>query len=491
MPKPGTLKMFSIAAVFCVSAVLGAAAQTFNSLAAFDFTNGVIPGFGALAQGTNGNFYGTTQEGGANNSNGVVFEITPSGVLTPIYSFCAEVNCADGELPQAQPVLATNGNLYGTTYGGGNGTTPSGVIYEITPAGKYSVIYNFCSQANCTDGANPGASPIQAANGNFYGTTELGGPNNQGVVYELTSAGKYTVIYSFCSLTNCADGAEPLAGLVQGTNGNFYGTTQDGGANNNFDAGVVYEIDSAGKYSVLYSFCALTNCADGSNPRAALLQAANGNFYGTTYGGGDENGTMFQITPAGKFKSLHTFCGSQCGDGGFPYGALIQATNGNLYGTTQLGGDENGVIFEFTQSGAINILYTFCSAGGCADGAQPEAGLLQATNGNLYGVTALGGTIVENCTIGCGTVFSLSEGLGPFVETLPTSGKVGKNVIILGNDLSGATAVNFNGTAATFTVVSNSEIKTTVPSGATTGTVTLTTSSGGTLNSKAAFRVTK
>jgi uncharacterized repeat protein (TIGR03803 family) len=222
-----------------------------------------------------------------------------------------------------------------------------------------------------------------------------------------------------------------------------------------------------------------------------LVQANNGSFYGTT---SDEfltgNGTVFEMSPAGTFMTLHSFAGS---DGMDPYAGLVQATDGNFYGTTVGGGSGSactngcGTVFRITPGGTLTTLHSFDST----DGQFPSAALVQATNGTFYGVTQAGGSD-DSCSsgglVGCGTAFALSVSLGPFVETLPTSGGIGTAVDILGNDLTGATSVTFNGTAATFKVVSPSEISTTVPSGATTGTVKVTTPKG-TLSSNTRFVV--
>jgi uncharacterized repeat protein (TIGR03803 family) len=192
-------------------------------------------------------------------------------------------------------------------------------------------------------------------------------------------------------------------------------------------------------------------------------------------------GTVFKITAGSKLTTLHSFDGT---DGADPYGGLVQATNGNFYGTASGGGSSGnciggcGTVFKIRPAGKLTTLHGFAGA----DGELPEAGLVQATNGNFYGTTANGGTLGE------GTVFSLSVGLGPFVETRPTFGKAGATVVILGTNLTGATSVSFNGTAAKFTVVSKSEIKTTVPTGATTGKVKVTTPKR-TLTSNLVFRV--
>jgi uncharacterized repeat protein (TIGR03803 family) len=311
---------------------------------------------------------------------------------------------------------------------------------------------------------------IQGANGNFYGTTDAGGASGNGTVFEVTAAGKLTTLYSFAGTP---DGASPIAPVMQGFDGSFYGTTFLGGA---AGAGTVFRITPAGKETVLYNFCSQTNCTDGSAPESGLVQTSDGTLYGTTVLGGEIGaGTIFELTGSGKLTTLYSFGAV----GGNPPSSLVQARNGKFYGTVLNGGE--GVI-EITPAGELTILHDFDGT----DGSNPYAGLLQDTNGTFYGTTLYGGTS-NACTYGCGTVFSLSVGLGPFIRTNPTIGKVGAKVVILGNNLEGATAVSFNGTPATFTA-SNSAIQTTVPRGATTGAVTVTTPSG-TLTSNVVFRV--
>jgi uncharacterized repeat protein (TIGR03803 family) len=227
---------------------------------------------------------------------------------------------------------------------------------------------------------------------------------------------------------------------------------------------------------------------NGASPSASLVQGLNGNFYGTTESGGAANGgTVFEITARGTLTTLHSFCSqTNCTDGYGSVAGLVQATNGNFYGTTQQGGANGyGTVFEITAGGKLTTLYSLCSQPNCIDGRDPDAGLLQATNGNFYGTTYYGGfeTLFD-----LGTVFSLSVGLGPFVETLPTSGRVGTPVKILGNNLTDTTSVTFNGTPTVFTVVSSTEITTTIPSRAITGKIKVTTPSG-TLTSPVNFRV--
>ncbi len=386
----------------------------------------------------------------------------------------ASFNGTDGESPGAGLVQATNGDLYGTTFFGG--ASGAGAVFKITPSGTLTTLYSFCSQSACTDGQYTYAGLVQAANGDLYGTTPFGGASGAGTVFRITLGGTLTTLYSFCSQSGCADGYEPIAGLVQAANGELYGTTYFGGASG---AGTVFKITPSGTLTTLYS-----SFSDGQN-FAGLVQAANGDLYGTTYSGGAHGGgTVFKITPSGTLTTLYNFCSqSGCTDGEYSRAGLVQATNGDLYGTTANGGAHGyGTVFKITPSGTLTTLYSFCSQSGCADGALTIAGLIQATNGDLYGTTWDSGTSDD------GTVFSLSVGLGPFVETLPTSGKVGAAVKILGTNLTGATSVSFNGTGAVFEVVSSSEITTTVPTGATTGTVQVVTPNG-TLSSNVPFRV--
>jgi uncharacterized repeat protein (TIGR03803 family) len=216
-----------------------------------------------------------------------------------------------------------------------------------------------------------------------------------------------------------------------------------------------------------------------------VIQASDGSLYGTTFAGGAYGyGTVFQITPDGTLTALYSFCSLDgCVDGTNPYAALVQATDGNLYGTTARNGVNGyGTVFQITTGGAQNTLYSFCAERFCSDGASPFAGLVQNTNGSFYGTTLNGGYR------SVGTVFALNLGLGTFVETQPTSGKVGTTVKILGTNLKDASAVTFNGTAASFKTASGSLIVTTVPAGAATGTVQVATPDG-TLSSNQAFTV--
>ena len=448
---------------------------SFTTLRSFDGTDGRLS-FAGLVQATNGNLYGTTYYGGTKDS-GNVFEITPRGTLTTLYSLCSKSGCTDGEYTYAVPIQGTDGNFYGTTYLGGS--KELGTVFKVTPSGTQTTLHTFAGP----DGSEPLAGLVQATNGSFYGTTNMGGAQGYGVIFKITPSGAFTTLHSFCSQSGCTDGENPYAALVQGIDGNLYGTTLGGGSSKGF--GTVFKITPSGTLTTLHRFCTQSSCPDGKFPQTGLVQASNGNFYGTTISGGASGGgTIFEITPTGKLTTLYNVCSqSGCPDGNYLYAGLIQATDGNLYGIMDVGGAHGtGTIFKITLTGTLTTLYNFCSQSGCPDGQYPSGALVQATDGNLYGTTADGGAN------GDGTVFRLSIGLGPFVETEPTAAKVGATVKILGTNLTGATSVTFNGKAATFTVASSSEITTTVPAGATTGEVQVATPTG-TLLSNVSFRV--
>jgi len=484
----------------CAMTAIALPAQTFTKLVSFNGPDGRAPQSG-LVQAANGDIYGTTLEGGRLGpdsplGSGEIFKIAPNGTLTKLYSFCRLSQCADGSGPSAALAQGADGDFYGTTSGGGAhgiGSGGWGTVFKITPGGELTTLYNFCSRIGCVDGGAPYAGLVRDADGDFYGTTPVGGVFSKGTVFKITSSGKLATVYSFCSQMGCADGESPDGTLVQATNGSFYGTTASGGANldvaTKTGGGTVFEITPSGTLTTLYSFCAQSECADGASPNGGLIQAADGNFYGTTSSGGTNSpnggyGTVFQIAPSGRLTTLYSFCAqSGCTDGYGPAAGVIQATDGNFYGTTVWGGaGYGGTIFTITPSGTLTTLHSFVGT----DGNGPNEGLIQATNGTFYGTTASGGQ--GDRGFGPGTVFSLSVGLSPFVETQPAYGKVGAQVRILGTDLTGAAGVTFDGAAAGFEVVSSSEIVTTVPGGATSGTVEVVAACG-TLSSKVPFQV--
>lgn len=455
MPKLNGWNIGGAAFILFLATPIAAVAQTLTTLAYFGGPNGEAPYLMTLVQGTDGNFYGTTSAGGASNQ-GTVFRITPGGVLTTLYSFCKDANCADGASPYAGLVLAANGNFYGTTSAGGNSgcylDLGCGTLFEITSRGKLTTLYRFCSQTNCADGANPWGGLIQATDGNFYGTTFDGS-----TVFEISPQGM---------LKTLADVEESEAGLVEGTDASFFGVAA-GGYN---CCGAVFKVTARGALTILHSFSG----PDGDTPVGPLVQATNAGFYGTTQFGADLTcnpprgcGTVFSITPSGELRTLHSFGDS---DGAEPTAGLIQATDGNLYGTTLAGGNLGcsddfgcGTIFQINAKGTLRTLHAF----GSGDGAYPLGGLLQATSGLFYGTTWESGT-----------VFSLDMGLGPFVTFVRAAGKIGETGGILGQGFVGTSSVLLDGIPANFKVISDTFIKATVPFGATTGYVTVTTPSG-------------
>jgi uncharacterized repeat protein (TIGR03803 family) len=484
--KASTALRALIALFLCANAFL-LHAQTYSTLASFSGANGADPNSEALVQGLDGNFYGTTQTGGANQV-GVVFRITPQGTLTALHSFCAQPNCTDGSGPRGGLVLGRDGNFYGTTVkggtenlsGGGNGT-----IFKITPAGTLTVLHSFCGAA-CSEGVNPYSRLVESTGGTFFGTTLSGGVYGLGTVYKITLQGVFSTIYNFCAVTGCPDGASPILGLIQGSDGKLYGLTYA-----EMDPSTLFSITTTGKLTTLHTFCpGGAPCTDGTFPAGELVQGVDGNFFGVNHSDGSGNGgTIYEITPEGQLTVPYSFCGKgKCPDGNLPSGGLALATDGNFYGTAGLGGicftgaPGCGTLFQMTPDGAFTLLYTFCPAKKCLDGEEPDTTLVQGTDGALYGLASYGGTS------GDGLVFKLDMGLEPFVRLLPALGKPGARIFILGTNLAGATEVSFNGTPGSFKVVSSSQITAAVPVGATSGLVTVTTPQG-TFSSNVAFDV--
>jgi uncharacterized repeat protein (TIGR03803 family) len=453
------------------SLAVQAQAQTFTFLATFNGTNGGRPV--TVVQATDGNFYGAAYADGP-NSSGTLFRITPSGEVTTIYSFCSLAHCADGALP-GPSILGKDGNLYGVTYAGGYDANTGyglGTVYKATLDGQLTTLHTFCTLGGeCPDGGSP-SQIIQAADGNFYGTTASPTGGN---LFGLTPAGEYKILHSFCSLWNCVDGAEPsgTGDLIQGKDGSLYGTTVEGGS---YGGGVVYSVTPSGHFSVVRSFG--SKPGDGSAP-FSLVQDAKGNFYGMTQRGGGMNGSglIFEIDLKQRFHVLHSFTAADYG--GVASLGLTLANDGNLYGATT-GENGYGTIYSITPHGAYTTVFQVP----CCDNSIPSSGLVQLPDGSLYGSS----TYYNLGSLGA--LYRLNNHLSALVQTNPTMGKVGRNVIILGNNLTGTSSVKFNGVAATFTVMSDTYIKATVPAGATTGTVSVATPSG-TLNSNPQFVVTK
>ena len=452
---------------------LAASAQTYTVLHTYPIGSGNYSGIVApqvTSQGRDGNLYSTVSNNGSKNS-GTVYNITTAGAPTTVYNFCSLTSCADGAGPFGGVTLGFDGNFYGTTQGGGSHA--AGTVFKVTPIGTLTTLWNF---ANGTDDSVPVYTTLQGQDGNTYGVS-VGQYNGQdGAFFKVSASGVFKALRDF----NYTNGADPNL-PTQGTDGNFYGTAQLGG-DPTCKCGVVYKATAAGAITVLHAFKGYPT--DGNRPIGILVQGTDGNFYGTTYRGGAHNeGSVFKITPAGVSTLLYSF---NYGNGNFdaqlPEAGLTLGTDGNFYGVTANGGTKNaGAIFKITPAGSESVLYSFCSVT-CNDGFSPTTPLVLHTDGKFYGNTngnSLGGSVF----------YSFDVGFKPLVDLVTWSAKVGKTVEILGQGFTGTTAVSFNGVPATFTNVSDTYMTATVPAGALTGTVTVTTFTS-TMKSNRAFLVT-
>jgi uncharacterized repeat protein (TIGR03803 family) len=458
-------------------------AQTYSALYEFGGKTGdpaSLQYSGIIAQGRDGNLYSTapTTPLGLCSFCGAVFKITPSGTLTVVHYF--NDTAGSGYAPFGGLMLGTDGNFYGTTKVGG--TFNLGTVFKITAGGTLTKLYDSGTcKYPCRDGAYPKAPPVQGTDGSFYGTTPYTNDGtNSGVVYKLTSAGKFTTIHAF---DYTAGGYNPNAPMIQGSDGNFYGTTTLGGktlgsncvvrsASNS--CGTVFKMTSAGKVTFIYEF----DKTHGAGPIGPVIQGTDGNFYGTTSEGGTSGfGVVFKLTSAGVLSVLHDFNGT---DGQTPDAGLVQANDGNFYGVASAGGTLGyGTIFKVTSTGTFSVVYNFENTHGAA----PEVTLFQHTNGILYGDTDSGDSH------GYGVFYSLNIRAAEFARLQPTSGKVGSSVGVFGQGFTGTKAVSFNGVNATPLSVTDTYLTVTVPSGAKTGTVTVVRPSGN-LNSLQQFKVT-
>jgi len=411
--------------------------------------DGAMPQTGLVAD-SKGNFYGTTFGGGQGGCGaygcGTAFELSPKRdgkyKISLLYRFCNQGNCDDGGLPMSGLIVDKAGNLYGTAnVGGGYG---AGSVFELVlnsdGTRTYTVLHQFWSESNCTDGAGPEYDGLtykgQASGARYdgtsplYGTVIAGGSGGVGVVYELKPGSNGTwnenVLYNFCGPTRmangerrsnppsgggCAEGDLPQHALLLDSAGNLYGTTEGGGSN---DTGVIFELSKIGKTwseTVLYNICAGGgSCTDGVNASSPLVMDAGGNLYSVmANGGSSEGGLVFKLTPNGTnstYSVLYDFCAQTgCTDGEEPWGPLLMDSTGNVIGTTEIGGAYGlGTVYEFS-GGSVSVLHSFCSQSGCTDGAVPSGGVIQDASGNLYGTASDG---CDPCTA-YGSVFRLTR----------------------------------------------------------------------------------
>jgi uncharacterized repeat protein (TIGR03803 family) len=398
--------------VFAAVAVPPAHTQTFTVL--HKFTGPPDGGFpnGSVIVDSKGNVYGTTSEGGTGSCDGgcgTVFRLSPSGTEAILYSFTGANG--DGKYPQGGLVRDTAGNIYGTTYGGGTSGTACdgygcGTVFKLDAAGEETVLYSF---SGGVDGATPEAGVVRDGAGNLYGTTKLGGVYGWGTVFMVDASGTESVLHSFDGATG--DGGDAVAGLILDSAGVLFGTTQGGGILNShcipgleLGCGTVFQISTAGEETVLYKF---TGYRDGNTPSGNVARDNAGNLYGTSQPQPTPvgYGTIFELDAAGKFTVLHTFTGGA--GGADPFAGLIRDSAGNLYGTTYQGGSGGstcqtfdggcGVAFEYSATGKFSVLHSFT---GGADGGWLFAPLALDSKGNLYGTANIGG-------IGDGTVFKI------------------------------------------------------------------------------------
>jgi len=436
LPRPNTL-FARLVLVAVLSLVLRGQAEAQSVTTLLDLAsplpvNATPPNQAGLIQGSDGYFYGVTPNGGA-FQKGTVFKMSPQGAMTVLHTFGDGSVTSDGAAPQASLVEGADHNFYGTTTGGGSAS--SGTVFKITPQGQVTILYSFPIYYNgpSTYQGIPQAALIQGTDGNFYGTTSgiisffspfgsFTSDIGHGVVFKITPQGQFTVLHTFADGSVINDGEDPLAALVQGSDGNFYGTTSHGGAAPAASGvgvgGAVFKMTPAGTVTILHSFIA---GSDGQNPEAPLIQGSDGNFYGTTASGGAANsGTIFKMTPQGTVTILHAFAdGGAANDGYSPQAALVLGADGNFYGTTSSGGDGfNGTIFEITPQSKYSVLHNFNDGSTQNDGANCEAPLVLGSDGNLYGTTESGGPSFE------GTAFVVMLNL----PALTSSPELGGNV---------------------------------------------------------------
>jgi uncharacterized repeat protein (TIGR03803 family) len=503
-------------------ALIAPAHAQLNQLYAFQYNANTISNYpdgegpqAELIQGADGNYYTTTFEGGSGacadgvqgltQGCGAVVKITPAGVFSVLYSFpfdASNSTTPNGLFPVAGLLQGPDGNFYGVTSGGGSSGTDfcqpiagifgCGTLFKLTPSGHFTLLYSFCGGSGCgsypPDGADPRGRLALGPDGNLYGTTQQGGEYNggynSGTIFRISlSGGAYQIMHTFSGGSGTGDGSGPTAGLTLASDGNFYGTTQQGGSTQN---GTVFKMDLAGTVTILYSFA--SDDPNGTSPEGALIQASDGYLYGTCYSGGaSDGGTVFRISTSGSFTKVYDFTTASIGT--HPTAGVIQASDGNLYGVTPGGGAGLGSIYQLTLGGVATLEASF---GGSA-GYYPVGALVQGSDGNLYVTTPSGGGTNSNGVPDEGTIDVFSAGL-PLPKPgvlgfVPSSGPVGTKVTIGLGPYLGAMSVKFNGTSATFKVPGSEFITTTVPAGATSGFISVTTP-GGTTVSKGKFTVT-
>lgn len=462
-PRPWLRRAFpcllSAAAALLLPCPARAATNTLTTLRTLNSAVEGIAIFAPLTQGADGLYYGGARQGGSNNA-GSIFRLNADG--TTFSTLTSFPGPGTGTNPEGGLVQARDGFFYGTTYAGGaNGY---GTLFQLNPAGGFTLLTSF---TNGAIGANPAGTLLLGLDGFLYGTASFGGGANFGTVFRATAPGGATTALTGFAGGN--DGAYPESDLIQGADGNFYGTTIRGGT---ADQGTIFRVTAAGGRTLLYSF---TGGNDGAEPLRGLVQGGAGDFYGIArIGGAGGAGVIYRIDASGAFSVLYSFTL----DGASPYnsyGRLVFATDGNLYGASYQGGSQNaGTLFRITPAGALAVLYNFTGGG---DGGYPRAGLIQGSDGRFYGTTSgLDGQF--------STIFRLDEGLVPPTPAVtvvrPALAAPGDTVVLQGDHFVDASAVAFTGAngatvpARSYVVRSQTYLEAVVPDSAATGTITVT-----------------
>jgi len=428
---------------------------------------------GGLTQASDGNFYGTASQGGngsQSQARGTIFRISPSGEFKLLFTFTADGNgdFSNGSQPFAGLVEGIDGALYGTTATGG--ANDAGVVFKISKAGTFKVLHHFCSEAGCADGSTPFAPLALGNDGKLYGTASAGGSSSAGTIFRITDAGAFTVLHT---LNGSSDGSEPMGGLMQASDGNFYGGTNTG--TNNLAANLV-RITPGGDFAVVAPLPFLGNI------QGQLVQGANGKLYGNI-----QYDALFDVSAPDGVQLLLSLDSQQDGDSPLAAG-LIQGSDGNLWGTSAGEGFGNyGVIYAITPDGSFVKNFAF----NCSNGGGGESAAIQGSDGKLYGTTAGCGTDSKGQRA-FGAVYSLDAGLNPPLAGIaamnPKTGSVGTKVVLRGEHFIGTTGVSFNGSAAKFRVVNTTFVVAEVPLGATTGPISVT-NPGGITKSRQVFTV--
>lgn len=422
-------------------------AQTYTDLHDFASGEGCCAMYPSLlAQGRDGNIYGLTTSGGS-HGYGTIFKMTPAGAVTTIYNF----DLTHGGGPQGGLALATDGNFYGSTYEGG---LNHGTLFKITPSGTFTELYDF---NNTTDGGYPRTPPVQAQDGNFYGTTLGTTP----IIYQYTSAGVFTPVATLPS--------QSYSPLLLGLDGYLYGTTVYGGT---YNGGTVFQYQPSSKtLKVIYNF------KTEFSPYGPLMQGPDGVLYGTTSSGGTgSGGTLYKMTTGGSYKVLVNFSTSNHTNGATSYAGVVMGSDKYLYGVTSAGGaNGQGVLFRVSTTGSnFKVLHDFTTATGDTPFATP----LLHTNGTIYGMAFHGGAHAAY-----GTIYSLTNGLAPFAApVVRRSAKVGTSIGVIGQGFHSATGVLFGAGAGTYTVSNDTYLTAKIVAGATTGPITVEEPSGNLLS---------